>query len=49
MRPIVRGLCKYESILDGSPLDLSDFQRMNDALDAIEENERRLNPPDRDR
>lgn len=41
MRPIVEGLCNYESLKDGS-LDLVDFARMNDALDVRYENERRL-------
>jgi hypothetical protein len=41
MRPVVRGLCKYEGLKDGT-LDLVDFARMNDALDVQDENERRL-------
>lgn len=40
MRPVVKGLCRYESLKDGS-LDLADIARMNDALDVIAENERR--------
>jgi len=40
MRPILRGLCKYESLHDTS-LDLTDFARMNEALDVEQENERR--------
>ena len=40
MRPVLNGLCKYESIKDGT-LDLEDFSRMNDALDVKEENEYR--------
>jgi hypothetical protein len=40
MRPIIRGLCKYEGLLDCS-LDLADFALMNDALDVQEENELR--------
>jgi len=43
MRPILRGLCKYESAIDGS-LDLVDFARMNDALNVFDENARRLTP-----
>ena len=43
MRPILRGLCKYESAIDGT-LDLADFARMNDALNVFDENERRLTP-----
>lgn len=42
MRPVVRGMCKYESLKDGT-LDLVDFARMNEALDVQDENERRLN------
>ena len=40
MRPVLRGLCKYESLKDGS-IDLSDIARMNDALAVEQENERR--------
>lgn len=40
MRPVLKGLCKYESLLDGT-LDLSDLAMMNDALDVQEENEAR--------
>ena len=40
MRPVVRGLCKYESLKDCT-LDLGDFARMNAALDVVDENERR--------
>lgn len=41
MRPIIEGLCKYESLKDCT-LDLADFARMNAALDVKNENERRL-------
>jgi len=40
MRPVLRGLCKYESLLDGT-LDLCDLAVMNDALDIQDENQRR--------
>jgi hypothetical protein len=40
MRPILAGLCKYES-LKNCELDLVDFVRMNNALDVKEENESR--------
>lgn len=40
MRPVVEGMCKYESLIDCT-LDLSDIARMNDYLDVREENERR--------
>lgn len=41
MRPILRGLCKYESLKDGT-LSLLDVAIMNEALDVQEENERRF-------
>lgn len=37
LRPVVRQLCRYESLKDGT-LDLADIALMNDALDVIEEN-----------
>ena len=40
LRPVMRGMCKYESLLDGT-LDLADIALMNDALDVQEENEER--------
>ena len=40
MGPIMAGMCKYESLKDGS-LDLLDFAIMNDALRAKNENEAR--------
>jgi hypothetical protein len=40
MRPCVEGLCKYESLKDGT-LDLADISIMNQALDVKFENERR--------
>lgn len=41
MRPVARGLCRYESLKDGT-LDLADVALMNDALDVEEENQRRI-------
>jgi hypothetical protein len=41
MRPVLHGLCSYESLRNGA-LDLVDFARMNDALDVQHENERRM-------
>lgn len=38
--PVVAGLCKYESLKDGS-LDLSDIALMNDALAVKADNEAR--------
>lgn len=40
MRPVYRGLCKAESIVDGT-LDLEMFAWMNDYLDVVDENEAR--------
>ena len=40
LRPVIEGMCKYESLTDCS-LDLVDIARMNDALDVRAENERR--------
>lgn len=41
MRPVVRGMIKMESLLDGT-LDLEAVALANDALDAADENERRV-------
>lgn len=40
MSPVLAGLCKYESLLDGT-LDLFDIARMNDALLVKSENDYR--------
>lgn len=40
MRPVLRGLCSYESLKVGT-LDLGDVALMNDALSVQDENERR--------
>ena len=40
MRPVLEGMCKYESLLDCT-LGLEDIARMNDALDVKYENELR--------
>lgn len=45
MRPVLRGLCSYESMLNGT-LRMVDLARMNDALDVYDENEARLNQQD---
>lgn len=39
-RPVGRGWCRYESLLDGT-LSLVDIARMNEAIDVVDENERR--------
>lgn len=46
MRPVLAGLCSYESLIDGK-LTLFDVVRMNEALDVREENTYRLSklPP----
>lgn len=41
MRPVIRNLCKYESLKDGT-IDLEDLALMNDALAVNDENERRM-------
>ncbi|MEG2263596.1 MAG: hypothetical protein RSC68_04410 [Acinetobacter sp.] len=38
LRPVIKGMCKYESIKDGT-LDLADIALMNDALDVVADNE----------
>lgn len=40
MRPVIRGLCRYESVVDGT-LGLEDFAVMNEAVDAQDENAHR--------
>ena len=40
-RPILRGLCRYESLIEGK-LSLFDFAKMNEAMDVEAENERRV-------
>ena len=37
LRPVMNGLCKYESLLDGT-LSLADVALLCDALDVREEN-----------
>lgn len=41
LRPVLRGMCKYESLKDGS-LTLLDIVKMNEAIDVEAENVRRL-------
>lgn len=41
MQPVLEGMCKYESLLDGT-LDLADIDIMNDAIDVRAENRARL-------
>lgn len=42
MAPVIAGLCKYESLKDGT-LDLFDVARMNDSLIVKNENDYRAN------
>lgn len=37
MRPVLRGLCKYESLKDGT-LDLCDIADLNDAITVMDHN-----------
>lgn len=41
MRPVLAGVCKYESLKDGT-LDLEDIAVMNEALDVQAENQARI-------
>lgn len=41
MRPVLKGCCKFESLLDGT-LSLTDIRDLNRALDAEAENEYRV-------
>lgn len=41
LRPVMRGMCKYESLKDGT-LNLSDIANMNEAIDVEEENKMRI-------
>lgn len=37
MRPVLRGLCQYESLLNGA-LNIVDIAKLNEALDVYEYN-----------
>lgn len=41
MRPVMAGKCSMASLKDGS-LDIVDVAQLNDALDVLDENRRRL-------
>lgn len=41
LRPVLRGMCKFESLIDGT-LDLENVALMNDALDVEAENANRV-------
>jgi hypothetical protein len=38
LRPVIKGMCSYESLLNGT-LGLEDILRMNTALDVMAENQ----------
>lgn len=48
LRPVIAGMCKYESLLDGT-LSLYDVSLMNDALDVKAENERLYHEANKDK
>lgn len=41
MRPVIAGMCKFESLLDGT-ISIEHLALMNDALSVRNENERRM-------
>lgn len=41
LRPVGRGMCRYESLIDGT-LTIDDVATMNEYLDATDENEWRV-------
>lgn len=41
LRPVARGYCSYESIVNGA-LDLNDIATMNEAIDVETENQKRI-------
>jgi hypothetical protein len=41
LRPVRLGMCRYESLLDGT-LSLDDIADMNEALDVVDENQHRF-------
>jgi hypothetical protein len=47
MRPVLEGLCRYESLIDGT-IGLVDIARMNEALEIRDENQARVNEAQED-
>ena len=47
MRPVMRGMCRFESLKDCT-LTLGDLKMMNDALDVQDENEARYQEAQRE-
>lgn len=43
LRPVLHGLCKYESLIDGT-ISLEDIDLLNEALDVQAENQYRCRP-----
>ena len=41
LRPVMEGMCRYESLIDGT-LDLEDIVIMNEAIDIRAENQYRM-------
>jgi hypothetical protein len=41
LRPVLAGMCRYESLKDGT-LDLEDVARMNDCLEVQDANQARI-------
>ena len=41
LRPVLRGMCKYESLIDGT-LGILDIAIMNEAISVEEENKERI-------
>lgn len=41
LRPVLRGMCRYESLLSGV-LNLIDLAKMNECIDIELENQRRI-------
>ena len=37
MRPVIKGMCRFESLKDGT-IDLADIAMMNEHLDVVAEN-----------
>jgi len=48
LAPVEAGMCRYESLLDGT-LDLADIARMNEFLEVKQENTARYNEAQEDR
>jgi hypothetical protein len=47
MRPVLEGMCNYESLIDGT-LSLLDVARMNEAMEIRDENQARAHEAQED-